>query len=77
MKDSEDFSGRKDIVSGKSFLFYWDNKQIEIIKHRDDKIPFMISNKDWLMVFGLGLAINVDKNEESSAWAHNSYWVHP
>ena len=48
-------SGYKDIVSGKPFLFYWVNGQIQIIKHRDDQIPFMGSDKDWLMEFGMGL----------------------
>ena len=35
----------KDIVSGKPFLFYFLADQIEIIKHRDDRIPIIRSNK--------------------------------
>ena len=50
-KGSDGYSGYKDIVSGKPFLFYWVNGQIQIMKHTDDKIPFMGSNEDWLMVF--------------------------
>ena len=37
-------SGFKDITSGLPFLFYWVDDEIEIIKHRDDAIPFMKSN---------------------------------
>ena len=63
-KSSNGWSG-KDIVSGKPFLFYWVNGQIQIIKHRDDQIPSMGSDKDWLMMFGGGLAINADQNKQS------------
>ncbi len=56
---------RKDIVSGKPFLFYWVNGQIQIIKHRNDKIPSMGSHKYWLMMFGGGLDINADQNKDS------------
>ncbi len=42
----------KDITSGKPFLFYLVNDQIQIIKHRNDEIPTMGSNKDYLMYFG-------------------------
>ncbi len=76
-KNSNGFSGFKDIVSGKPFLFYWVNGQIQIIKHTDDEIPYMRSDKDWLMNFGGGLGINADQNKESEAYAKNSYWVHP
>ena len=55
----------KDIVSGKPFLFYFLEGQIQMIKHRDDEIPFMGSDKDYLMMFGNGLNIHADKNEES------------
>ncbi len=55
----------KDIVLGKPFLFYWVNGQIQIINLRDDQIPFMKSNKDWLMIFGNGLNINADQNKQS------------
>ena len=37
----------------------------------------MGSDKDLLMDFGAGLTINADKNKESAANAHDSYWVHP
>ncbi len=67
----------KDIVSGKPFLFYWVNDEIQIIKHKDDQIPIMKSNNDWLMVFGNGLAINADQNKQSEAFARNDLWVHP
>jgi hypothetical protein len=60
MKSSKGYPGCKDIVSGKPFLFYWVNDEIEIIKHRDDEIPYMKSNKDWLMVIGNGLWIRAD-----------------
>ena len=59
-KNSYGSKGYKDIVSGKPFLFYWVNGQIQIIKHRDDQIPLMGSDKDWLMEFGGGLAIVAD-----------------
>ena len=55
MKNSEGWSGYKDITSGLPFLFYWVNGQIQIIKHKNDKIPSMESNYNWLMVFGYGL----------------------
>ncbi len=42
----------KDITSGSPFLFYWVNDEIEIIKHRDDVIPYKISNGWDLMTFG-------------------------
>ncbi len=64
-KSSEGGYNCKNIVSGKPFLFYWLNNQIEIIKHRDDKIPFMGSDKDWLISFGWGLYIRADQNKES------------
>ena len=44
--------GVKDITSGSPFLFYWVRDQIQIIKHRDNVIPYMGSDKDSLMVFG-------------------------
>ncbi len=64
-KCSNSFSNHKDIVSGSPFLFYWVNGQIQIIKHKDDKIPFMGSNEDCLMRFGSGLWIKADQNKES------------
>ncbi len=60
MKIEEVNSGYKDIVSGSPFLFYWVNHEIQIIKHRNDQIPWMRSNKDFLMYFGFGLYINAD-----------------
>ena len=53
------------------------NDQIQIIKHTDDLIPFMKSDKDWLVVFGGGLTIFADKNKKSIARAWNNYFVHP
>ncbi len=53
------------------------NDQIQIIKHKDDKIPCMKSNKDWLMGFGNGLWIRADQNKQSEAGARNDLWVHP
>jgi len=47
----------KNITSGSPFLFYWVNDKIEIIKHRDDVIPYMGSNEHDLMIFGDGLTI--------------------
>ncbi len=60
MKDSYGNSDYKDITSGSPFLFYWVNDEIQIINYRDDIIPVMKSNKDWLMVIGNGLLINAD-----------------
>ena len=62
-KNSEGWPDYKDITSGLPFLFYWVNGQIQIIKHKNEKIPSMASNKDWLIDFGGGLAINADQNE--------------
>ncbi len=76
MKDSDGLSGFKDIVSGKPFLFYWVNGQIQIIKHRDDRIPIMASDKDKLMYFVDGLYIDA-KNGYSNAYAWSGAWVHP
>ncbi len=55
-------SGYKDIVSGSPFLFYWVNDEIQIIKNRDYPIPWMRSDKVWLMDFGGGLMIKADEN---------------
>ncbi len=66
-KNSEGSLGWKDITSGKPFLFYWVDDEIQIIKHRDDQIPYMRSNKDLLMMFGVGFRINTDKNKVSVA----------
>jgi hypothetical protein len=37
----------------------------------------MASNKDYLMLFGRGIAINADQNKQSLAIARNNLWVHP
>ena len=76
-ESSEGMPGYKDIVSGKPFLFYFLDDQIQIIKHRDDRIPVMGSDKDCLMAFGWGLSISSNKNNTLSAFAHNSWFVHP
>ena len=51
-ENSEGELGWKDVVSGKPFLFYFLEGQIQMIKHRDDEIPDMGSDKDYLMMFG-------------------------
>ncbi len=58
MKTSDGWFEFKYITSGSPFLFYWMKDEIEIIKHRIDKIPYMLSNKDTIMYFGAGLQIN-------------------
>ena len=50
--------------------------QIQIIKHRDDVIPCMLSDKDWLLGFGAGFGINADKNKQSEAFANDSWNVY-
>ena len=57
-ENSEGELGWKDVVSGKPFLFYFFEGQIQLIKHRDDEIPSMRSDEDWLMMFGYRLMIN-------------------
>ena len=69
--------GWKNVVSGKPFLFYFLEGQIQMIKHRDDEIPFMGSDKDYLIGFGNGLWIRADQNKLSEAGARNDLWVHP
>ncbi len=64
-KNSFGGSDWKFIVFGEPFLFYWVNGQIQIIKHRDNQIPSMRSDNDYLMRFGCGLDINADQNEDS------------
>ena len=44
-KSSYGVEGWKNIVSGKLFLFYCLDDQILIIKHRDNKLPFILSEK--------------------------------
>ena len=77
MTSSEGWPYSKDIVSGKPFLFYWLDDQIEIIKHRNNQIPWMESSENWIMVFGFGLWIVADKKKQSGAFAGNGCWVHP
>jgi hypothetical protein len=77
MRNSRGISDWKDITSGSPFLFYWVNDQIEIIKHRDDRIPFMRSDKNQLMGFEDGLYIDSAKNGLAYAYAWSGYWVHP
>ena len=62
-KGSDGELGWKDVVSGKPLLFYFLEGQIQMIKHRDNKIPDMGSDKDYLMVFGFGLYIDADQNK--------------
>ena len=61
-KCSEGFSNSKNIVSGKPFLFYFVNDEIEIIKHKDGRTPYMESSKTWLLGFGGGVYVNADIN---------------
>ena len=77
MRSYDGRSGFKDIVSGSPFLFYWVKDEIQIIKHRNERIPYMGSDKDWLLVFGQGLYIYADKNKVSEALERNGYWVRP
>ncbi len=76
-KNSVGDSDYKDILSGSPFLFYWVTDQIQIIRHRDDQIPYMRSDKDRLMEFGGGLRIYHDKNKKTAAWATYNLFVHP
>jgi hypothetical protein len=73
-ESSRGYSDFKDILSGSPFLFYWVSDEIQVIKHRDG-IPTMSSDKNKLMVFGLGLSIGADQN--SFAYADDYYWVYP
>ncbi len=45
------------------FLFYFVNDQIEIIEHRDNPIPVMVSDKDKLISFEAGFWVYSDKNK--------------
>ncbi len=44
MPEQWEDTGVKEIKSGKPFLFYWVNDEIQIIKLRDDEIPYMGSD---------------------------------
>ena len=39
-------------------------------------IPTMRSDKDWLMMFGYGLELIADKNQESKAFAWDGAFVY-
>ena len=68
-KNAEGIEDSKDIVSGLPFLFYCLDGKIEIIEHRDDQIPSMRSDKEWMMVIGWGIYIDDEKTRKSSARA--------
>jgi hypothetical protein len=74
MENHIGWKGWKDITSGSPFLFYWVSDEIQVIKHRAG-IPTMKSDKNILMLFGLGLSIGADQN--SFAYADDYYWVYP
>ncbi len=76
-ESSRSLSGWKDIVSGKPFHLYWVTDQIQIIKHRNDEIPFMASDKEWLMYFGNELKIYATNNINSQAYASHTCFVYP
>ena len=75
-KNEFSFSDWKEITSGFPFLFYWVRDEIQIIKHRDDRIPYMRSDKDYLIDFSMGLRINADQDKQSAAFANNNHWLH-
>lgn len=77
MKNSESHPGLKDISQGKPFLFYFLNNKVQIIKHREAKIPSMKSNKDYLMAINYGIYISADRNKKSQAFAFKDYYIHP
>ncbi len=72
MKNYSGFPDFKNITSGKPFLFYYIDNQIQIIKHKDDQTPRIGSDKDWFMEIYGGLYISADKNKKSLAYASNS-----
>ncbi len=76
MKDSGPQEGFKVIKSGSPFHFYWVNDEIEIIKHRDDKAPYMGFTYGFLG-FWEGLVISFDQNIESRASVYDYFWVLP
>ena len=76
-RDSYGDAGWKEIVSGKPFLFYCLNNQIQIIKHREDQSPSMASDKEYLMMLTSGIRINANKAEISHGFAHKNFFVHP
>ena len=54
---------------GKPFMFYCFDKKIEIIKHRDDCIPSIKSDKYWLMIINNEIEIDSDRMLRSNAVA--------
>jgi hypothetical protein len=62
-RSSKGSLNEKDIKSGKPFLFYWVNDEIEIIRHRNDTTPVMGSDEVSLLWFGNGLDFRTDKNK--------------
>jgi len=54
-KDSNLSSSKRDIVSGKPFLFYCLDGKIEIIRHVDNEIPRMRSDKENMMRIDFGI----------------------
>jgi len=53
------------------------NNKVQIIKHREAKIPSMKSNKDYLMAINYGIYISADRNKKSQAFAFKDYYIHP
>ena len=47
------------------------------MEHQDYEIPYMLSDKDWLMAIGRGLRIYADINKKSEADAYKNYFVFP
>ena len=47
------------------------------MKWKNNRIPYMRSDKDYLMIIGSGLAINAHKNRKSEAGAHKNYFNYP
>jgi hypothetical protein len=75
IEDSCGWDVNKKIISGCPFLFYCLDNQIQIIRHRDDRIQTMSSNKDWLIEICNGL--HICANKKSEAYADEGWFVHP
>ena len=58
-------------------MFYCFDKKIEIIKHRDDCIPSIKSDKYWLMIINNGIEIDSDRMLRSNAVADQEYFQWP
>jgi hypothetical protein len=63
----------KDITSGSPFLFYCLDDQIQIMKHRDDRIPTMISGDACLMGLENGIRITPCKKYSKASASKNFY----